>query len=86
VHAAYEIAENQVRCQCVQVILSCSKAPLDSGWTPRTGFYRGMGEGELGSRSPITIGNDVWTGRDALVLDGVTIADGAVVAARAVVT
>jgi acetyltransferase-like isoleucine patch superfamily enzyme len=33
-----------------------------------------------------TIGNDVWIGHEAFVLPGVTIGDGAVVAARAVVT
>jgi acetyltransferase-like isoleucine patch superfamily enzyme len=35
---------------------------------------------------PITIGNDVWIGVEALVLDGVTIGDGAVIGARSVVT
>jgi acetyltransferase-like isoleucine patch superfamily enzyme len=52
-------------------------------------FYWGMGEGEPEyglSRGPITIREDVWIGRDALVLSGVTINHGAVVAARAVVT
>jgi len=34
----------------------------------------------------ITIGNDVWIGMDALILGGVTIGDGAVIAARSVVT
>ena len=33
----------------------------------------------------VEIGNDVWIGRDALIFAGVTIGDGAVVAARAVV-
>jgi acetyltransferase-like isoleucine patch superfamily enzyme len=37
-------------------------------------------------RGPITIGADVWIGRDALVNGGVTISPGAVIAARAVVT
>jgi virginiamycin A acetyltransferase len=32
------------------------------------------------------IGNDVWIGYDSLVMPGITIADGAVVAARSVVT
>ncbi len=35
---------------------------------------------------PITIGNDVWIGRQAIIMDGVTIGDGAVVGAAAVVT
>lgn len=37
-------------------------------------------------RGPTVIGNDVWIGREALILDGVTIGHGAVIAARAVVT
>ena len=37
-------------------------------------------------RGPTIIGNDVWLGRDAVILDGITIGHGAVVGARAVVT
>ena len=36
--------------------------------------------------APITIGNDVWIGIRAIILKGVTIGDGSVVAAGAVVT
>ena len=36
--------------------------------------------------SEVNIGNDVWIGARAIVLDGVTIGDGAIVAAGAVVT
>jgi virginiamycin A acetyltransferase len=32
------------------------------------------------------VGNDVWIGRDATILPGVTIGDGAIIAARSVVT
>lgn len=35
---------------------------------------------------PITIGNDVWIGQESMIMGGVTISDGAIVAARAVVT
>ncbi len=35
---------------------------------------------------PINIGNDVWLGARATVMDGVTIGDGAIIAANAVVT
>lgn len=35
---------------------------------------------------PVKVGNDVWIGDRAVVMDGVTIGDGAVVAACAVVT
>lgn len=38
------------------------------------------------SKGPVIIGNDVWIGADALILSGVTIGDGAVIGARAVVT
>jgi acetyltransferase-like isoleucine patch superfamily enzyme len=53
-------------------------------------FHRVMGvAGELEpplSNGPIVIGNDVWIGWEAVIMSGVTIGDGAVVAARAVVT
>lgn len=38
------------------------------------------------SHGPINVGNDVWAGREVLIMSGVTIGDGAVLAARAVVT
>ena len=38
------------------------------------------------NRGDIVVGNDVWIGYEAVILAGVTIGDGAVVAARAVVT
>lgn len=37
-------------------------------------------------RGDIVVGNDVWIGYEAVILSGVTIGDGAIVAARAVVT
>jgi virginiamycin A acetyltransferase len=37
------------------------------------------------SRGNTVIGNDVWIGREAMIMPGVTIGDGAIVAARAVV-
>jgi virginiamycin A acetyltransferase len=51
---------------------------VDGGWVPAPD--------SLTSRGPVVIGNDVWIGYDALILSGVTIGDGAVVGARAVVT
>lgn len=41
---------------------------------------------QYGTRSAITIGNDVWLGCNVIVLKGVQIGNGAVVAAGAVVT
>lgn len=38
------------------------------------------------SKGPVRIGNDVWIGWGATIVSGVNIGDGAVVAARAVVT
>ena len=38
------------------------------------------------AKGPVIIGNDVWIGRDALILSGVTIGDGAVIGARSVVS
>lgn len=39
-----------------------------------------------GDRGDIEIGNDVWIGREAKILDGVKIGNGAIVAAYSVVT
>lgn len=38
------------------------------------------------NKGDITIGNDVWIGYEAVILAGVTIGDGAIIGARAVVT
>lgn len=43
-------------------------------------------EYDMEEYSPITIGHDVWIGARAIILDGVSIGNGAVVAANAVVT
>lgn len=42
--------------------------------------------GQITSKGSVTIGNDVWLGSGSLILSGITVGDGAVVAARAVVT
>lgn len=41
---------------------------------------------EFEENARISIGNDVWVGRNTMILDGVTIGDGAIVAAGSVVT
>lgn len=38
-----------------------------------------------GSKGDTVVGNDVWIGADAMIMPGVTIGDGAIVAARSVV-
>lgn len=45
-----------------------------------------MPDGSLYSRGPVIIGNDCLVGYEAMIMSGVTIGDGAIVAARAVVT
>ena len=40
---------------------------------------------QIRSRGNTVIGNDVWIGREAVVMPGVTVGDGAIIAARAVV-
>lgn len=41
--------------------------------------------GHPGTRGDVTIGNDVWIGQSAVIMSGVNIGDGAVIAAQAVV-
>lgn len=40
----------------------------------------------LASEDPVVIGNNVWLGKSAIVLPGVTVGDGAIIGAGAVVT
>jgi acetyltransferase-like isoleucine patch superfamily enzyme len=47
--------------------------------------YHPVDESHAASRAPVTIGDNVWLGRGAIVLPGSTIGDHAVVAAGAVV-
>jgi virginiamycin A acetyltransferase len=49
-------------------------------------FFHGRNIGELSSKGAVAIGNDVWIGAKSVILSGVTIGDGAVVAAGSVVT
>ena len=42
--------------------------------------------GDLPFKGDTVIGNDVWIGYDALIMPGVTVGDGAIIAARSVVT
>ncbi|NEI71963.1 antibiotic acetyltransferase [Rhizobium lusitanum] len=59
---------------------------LGNGWFPRTKYY---GTGALVSHvahPKTTIGHDVWIGGQAIILAGVTIGTGAIVAANSTVT
>jgi acetyltransferase-like isoleucine patch superfamily enzyme len=44
------------------------------------------GRQRINSRGPIRVGNDVWIGHGAILLSGIEVGDGAVIAAGAVVT
>lgn len=60
-------------------------------WVSTYPFNRFFGEakgigGHPRSKGDVTIGNDVWIGMGATILSGVTIGDGAVIAARSLVT
>ena len=46
----------------------------------------GNPKGDLTSKGPVSIGNDVWIGAQSIILSGVEIGHGAVVAANSVVT
>lgn len=55
-------------------------------WISTYPFDEASRRGHPHSRGPITVGNDVWIGMGAVVVSGVSIGDGAVVAGYAVVT
>lgn len=48
--------------------------------------HKGPIDSYLADGGPVVIGNDVWVCMDSLILGGVAIGDGAIVAARSVVT
>jgi acetyltransferase-like isoleucine patch superfamily enzyme len=52
----------------------------------RYGLDGALRDGHPATKGDVVIGNDVWIGNDALILSGVTVGDGAVVAAKTVVT
>lgn len=77
--------------QGTQFIMNGANHAMDGFSTfPFASF--GFGKGEAIDRragtykGDIVVGNDVWIGREAVILPGVTIGDGAIVAARAVVS
>ena len=53
----------------------------------RSGWEQNLPPGyEFPSRGDTVVGNDVWLGYDSLIMPGVQLGDGAIVASRAVVT
>jgi virginiamycin A acetyltransferase len=49
-------------------------------------LFGGKDSGDVESKGPILIGNDVWIGMKVIILSGVSIGDGAIIAAGSVVT
>jgi virginiamycin A acetyltransferase len=49
-------------------------------------YFNGDIEMDIESKGPIIIGNDVWIGAQCVILSGVKIGDGAIIAANSVVT
>jgi virginiamycin A acetyltransferase len=52
----------------------------------RSNIFKTARQGDHVTRGPVIIGNDVWIGTKAVILSGVTVHNGAVIAANAVVT
>ena len=75
----------------VKFIMNGANHKLDSISTYPFPIFGNGWEGEmeklmnLPSRGDILIGNDVWIGYEALIMPGVKIGDGAIIAARSVV-
>jgi len=59
-----------------------SSFPFRIRWKMDGAFQDGMPY----TKGDIIIGSDVWIGTDAMILSGVTIGDGAIIASRSVVT
>ncbi|MET0544990.1 MAG: CatB-related O-acetyltransferase [Caulobacterales bacterium] len=55
---------------------------MGGGWEEGLAFEDVLAEG----RGDTIVGNDVWIGMEAMILPGVTISDGAIIGARAVVS
>ncbi|KXU99901.1 acetyltransferase [Gluconobacter potus] len=74
----------------VTIILGNHRADLVSTYPFKTlsHFWPPADEGEddHSSKGDVIIGNDVWIGAHATIMSGVTIGDGAVIAAQALVT
>ena len=64
---------------------SLSTSPFPLFWEAG-GLDRAEVASAWDNKGDIVVGNDVWIGYEAVILAGVTVGDGAVIAARAVVT
>lgn len=73
----------------VQILMS-GNHPIDTVSSYPFASLKDLWPGALGecptAKGDVQIGHDVWVGLDAVILSGVTVGDGAVIAAKAVVT
>ena len=65
---------------------SLSTYPFLIFWGEEWGIAKSEVASAWDNRGDIVVGNDVWIGYEAVIMAGVRIGDGAVIAARAVVT
>ena len=65
---------------------SLSTYPFPIFWGEEWGIDKSEVASAWDNRGDIVIGNDVWIGYEAVILAGVTVGDGAIIGARAVVT
>ena len=65
---------------------SLSTYPFPIFWGEEWGIDKSEVASAWDNRGDIVVGNDVWIGYEAVIMAGVRIGDGAVIAARAVVT
>lgn len=65
---------------CVEYPEVVSTFQFNPRWPGVTNYYTNGGKG------PIKIGNDVWIGRETMIMSGITIGDGVIIGARSVVT
>lgn len=65
---------------------SLSTYPFPIFWGEEWGIDKSEVASAWDNRGDIVVGNDVWIGYEAVVMAGVSIGDGAIVASRAVVT
>lgn len=75
--------------ECVTILLSAEHRPdfvTTYPFNVLMSYRYGYIKGHPTSRGDIEIGNDVWIGYGATIMSGVHIGDGAVIAARSVVT
>lgn len=70
------------------VVIGLEKNKHPTTWLSTSLFAKHIEKGYelINMENNTTIGNDCWIGRDAAIMSGVTIGDGAIIGARALVT